>query len=147
MAVRKPTTVVLFLSRCSRPNWPPYRGADRPSGSSATATSSALDEPPSKPSSVSPPSGRSWADPAELTALSRGHWSIGDRPHHVRDVSYNQNRLQNRLRVRNGRLAGNSARLANAAISIVRVKGRFAHMPQANPHSRARRCGKSSTGR
>ncbi len=74
------------------------------------------------------------AGPAELLALNRGHWEIENRLHHMRDVSCDEDRL----RIRNGRRAGNLAGLSNAAISIVRLKGRFNHPPQANRHYAAR---------
>lgn len=74
------------------------------------------------------------AGPAELLALNRGHWEIENRLHHVRDVTCDEDRV----RIRAGRLASNLAGLANAAVSIVRLKGRFAHLPQANRHYAAR---------
>ena len=74
------------------------------------------------------------AGPEELPALNRCHWAIENRLRHVRDISHDEDRL----RIRRGRLAGNLAGLANAAISIVRLKGRFLHMPQANRHHAAR---------
>ena len=55
------------------------------------------------------------------------------RLHHVREVSYDEDRL----RIRNGRLADNLAGLANAAISIIRLKGHFPHMLQASRHCAA----------
>ena len=80
------------------------------------------------------PGGLAVARPAELLALNRGHWEIENRLHHVRDVTYDEDRLH----IRAGRLANNLAGLANAAVSIVRLKGRFAHLPQANGHYAAR---------
>ena len=74
------------------------------------------------------------AGPEELPALNRGHWAIENRLRHVRDISCDEDRL----RIRNGRRAGNLAGLANAAISIVRLEGRFLHMPQASRHHAAR---------
>ena len=71
---------------------------------------------------------------AALPALNRGHWEIDNLQHHVRDVSCDEDSLC----ARNKSLAGNLACLANAAISTVRLKGRFAHMPQANRHYAAR---------
>ena len=68
---------------------------------------------------------------AELVlALVRGHWSIENRLHHVRDVSYHEDRC----RVRTGHLPRNLACLTNLAISIVRVQGRFEFLPQAHRH-------------
>ena len=72
--------------------------------------------------------------PGELLALNRGHWEIESRLRHVRDVSHDEDHP----RIRSERLAGNLAGLANAAISIVRLKGRFPHMPQASRHYAAR---------
>ena len=57
----------------------------------------------------------------------------GDRRH-----SANASLDEDRSRTRSGRLPRNLACLANAAISIVRLKGRFAHVPQANRHYAAR---------
>ena len=66
---------------------------------------------------------------AELVlALVRGHWSIENRLHHVRDVSYQEDQC----RTRTGHLPRNLACLNNLAISIVRVQGRFQFLPQAH---------------
>ena len=65
-----------------------------------------------------------------VLALVRGHWSIENRLHHVRDVSYDEDRC----RVRTGHLPRNLACLTNLAISIVRIKGRFDSIPQAQRH-------------
>ena len=65
-----------------------------------------------------------------VLALVRGHWSIENRLHHVRDVSYDEYRC----RVRTGHLPRNFACLTNLAISIVRLKGRFDSIPQAHRH-------------
>ena len=70
------------------------------------------------------------AGPAEIPALNRGHWEIENRLHHVRDWS----RDEDRSRVRNGKLPRNLACLSNAAISIIRLRGRFQHQPQAQRH-------------
>jgi len=74
------------------------------------------------------------AGPAEVLTLNRGHWEIENRLHYVRDWSWDEDRS----RVRNGKLPRNLACLSNAAISIVRLRGRFAHQPQAQPHYAAR---------
>ena len=74
------------------------------------------------------------AGPAEVLALNRGHWEIENRVHYVRDFSYDEDRS----RVRHGKLPRNLACLANAAISIVRLRGRFHHQPQAQRHYAAR---------
>ena len=65
-----------------------------------------------------------------VLALVRGHWSIENRLHHVRDVSYDEDRC----RVRTGHLPRNLACLTNLAISIVRLQGRFEHLPKAHRH-------------
>ena len=74
------------------------------------------------------------AGPAEALALNRGHWEIETRLHHVRDVACDEDRS----RVRCGRLPRNLACLSNAAISIVRLRGRFNGRPQARRHYAAR---------
>ena len=70
----------------------------------------------------------------ELLAPDRGHWEIENRLHYVRDFTYDEDRC----RARSGKLPRNLACLANAAISIVRLKRRFAHVPHANRHYAAR---------
>ena len=65
-----------------------------------------------------------------VLALVRGHWIIENRVHHVRDVSYDEDRC----RVRTGNLPRNLACLTNLAISIVRLQGRFEYTPQAHRH-------------
>ena len=74
------------------------------------------------------------AGPSEILALNRGHWEIENGVHYVRDVAYDEDRS----RVRTGRLPRNLACLSNAAISIVRMRGRFRHHPQAHRHYAAR---------
>ena len=74
------------------------------------------------------------ASASELLALNRGHWEIENRLHYVRDFTYDEDRN----RVRSKKLRRNLAGLANAAISIVRLDGRFAHLPQAHRHFAAR---------
>ncbi len=74
------------------------------------------------------------ASASELLALNRGHWAIENRLHYVRDFTYDEDR--NRVRAKS--LRRNLASLANAAISIVRLDGRFPYMPQANRHFAAR---------
>jgi len=54
--------------------------------------------------------------------------------HYVRDTAYDEDR--NRVRAKS--LRRNLASLANAAISIVRLDGRFPYMPQAHRHFAAR---------
>ena len=77
------------------------------------------------------------AGPSEILALNRGHWEIENRVHYVRDVTYDEDRS----RVRTGRLPQNLACLSNAAISIVRMRRRFRHQPQAPPLRRPTRRG------
>ena len=74
------------------------------------------------------------ASASELLSLNRGHWEIENRLHYVRDFTYDEDR--NRVRAK--RLRRNLACLANAAISIVRLDGRFDYMPQAHRHFAAR---------
>ena len=74
------------------------------------------------------------AGPKELLALVRNHWTIENRLHYVRDVTYDEDRCQ----VRVGNRPRNLACLTNAAISIVRACGRFRYLPQANRHYAAR---------
>ena len=60
--------------------------------------------------------------------------------HYVRDFSFDEDRF----RVRNGKLPRNLACLSNAAIALVRMRGRFRHQPQTHRHyaaKQARPCG------
>ena len=66
----------------------------------------------------------------EHRTANKGHGRIENRLHHVRDVSYHEDRC----RVRTGHLPRNLACLTNLAISIVRVQGRFEFLPQAHRH-------------
>ena len=74
------------------------------------------------------------AGPAEALALNRGHWEIETRLHYVRDVAYDEERS----RIRCGRLPRNLACLSSAAISILRLRGRFDGQPQGHRHYAAR---------
>jgi hypothetical protein len=74
------------------------------------------------------------AGPADVLALNRGHREIENRLHHVRAVAFDEDRS----RVRTGRLPRNLACLSNAAISLVRLRGRFRYQPQAHRHYAAR---------
>ena len=67
-------------------------------------------------------------DRAGIPALNRGRWEIGNRLHCVRDFSCDGDRS----RMRGGAPPRNPACLANAAISIVRLRRRFRHLPQAH---------------
>jgi hypothetical protein len=59
------------------------------------------------------------ATPACLLALSRGHWTIENRLHWVRDVTFDEDRS----RVRKGSGAQVMASLRNLAISLLRLAG------------------------
>ena len=74
------------------------------------------------------------AGASEILALNRGHWKIENRVHYVRDFSFDEDRS----RIRAGKLPRNLACLSNTAISIVRMRGRFQHQPQAHRHYAAR---------
>ena len=74
------------------------------------------------------------AGPEQLLALVRNHWHIENRLHYVRDFTYDEDRCRAYVR----HLPHNLACLTNAAIAIVRCKGRFRYLPQANRHYAAR---------
>ncbi len=57
------------------------------------------------------------ADPERLLALSRGHWSIENRSHYVRDMLYDEDRHQ----LRKGKGPQMMACLRNFAISLLRL--------------------------
>ena len=59
------------------------------------------------------------ATPARLLALSRGHWTIDNRLHGVRDVTFDDDRS----RVRKGAGAQVMASIRNLAISLLRFAG------------------------
>jgi len=59
------------------------------------------------------------ADPARLLSLNRGHWSIENRSHYVRDMAYDEDRQQ--IRKKNGPWV--MATLRNFAISLLRLAG------------------------
>ncbi len=59
------------------------------------------------------------ASPARLLALSRGQWTIENRLHWVRDVTFDEDRS----RVRKGAGAQVMASLRNLAISLLRLAG------------------------
>ena len=59
------------------------------------------------------------APPVQVAAWIRGHWAIEDRLHHVRDVTYDEDRC----RVRTGSGAEVMAALRNLAISLLRLAG------------------------
>lgn len=59
------------------------------------------------------------ADPARLLQLSRGHWTIENRLHYVRDVTFDEDHCC----VRKGKGAQVMASLRNLAISLLRMAG------------------------
>jgi len=65
-------------------------------------------------------------EPSRLLEIARGHWSIENSLHWVRDVSYNEDRC----RIRKGYGAQNMASIRNLAISILRMAG-ARYIPQA----------------
>ena len=68
--------------------------------------------------------------PAEILDIARRHWEIENRVHHVRDMTYDEDRRRNYV----GGSARALASIRNAAISIVRLRGRFDYLPQAHRH-------------
>ncbi len=69
------------------------------------------------------------ASPERLMSLVRDHWSIENRNHWVRDVTYDEDRSQ--IRTRSGPRM--MAILRNLAIGIIRFLG-FAHIPRGIRH-------------
>lgn len=59
------------------------------------------------------------ANPQRLLSLSRNHWSIENRLHWVRDVTFDEDRC----RIRKGAGAQVMATLRNLAISLLRMAG------------------------
>jgi predicted transposase YbfD/YdcC len=57
------------------------------------------------------------ASPLEVLAYNRGHWEIENRLHHVRAMTYDEDRS----RVRKGRGPHAMATLRNVAISLLRL--------------------------
>jgi predicted transposase YbfD/YdcC len=72
------------------------------------------------------------ARPAELAAIIRGHWSIEDRLHWVRDVTYDEDRSQ----VRKGNGPRVMASLRNLAIAILRLTGHTSIAASLRHHAR-----------
>lgn len=66
------------------------------------------------------------ANPSCVLALSRGHWSIENRLHWVRDVTFDEDRS----RVRRGNGAQLMASLRNLAVSLLRMAGAL-YIPSA----------------
>lgn len=59
------------------------------------------------------------ADAKVLLALARGHWGIENRLHHVRDVTFDEDRSQ----MRAGSVAHTFAACRNLAIGLLRLTG------------------------
>ena len=59
------------------------------------------------------------ADAKALLALARGHWAIENRLHHVRDVTFDEDRSQ----MRSGAVAHTFAACRNLAIGLLRSSG------------------------
>jgi predicted transposase YbfD/YdcC len=59
------------------------------------------------------------ASPKQLLAIARGHWSIENKNHYVRDYTFDEDRSQ----VRTGSGPRVMATLRHFAISILRLKG------------------------
>lgn len=59
------------------------------------------------------------ANPERLLSLSRGHWSIENRLHWVRDVTFDEDRC----RVRRGQGAQVLASIRNLVVSLLRMAG------------------------
>lgn len=74
------------------------------------------------------------ASPEKLMALVRDHWSIENRSHWVRDVTFDEDRSQ--IRARSGPRM--MAILRNLAIGIIRFLG-FANIPDGIRHFLRRR--------
>ena len=70
------------------------------------------------------------APPATVAGWVRGHWSIEDRLHYVRDVTFDEDRS----RVRTGTGAEVMAALRNLAISLLRLAGHD-NIAQATRHT------------
>lgn len=73
---------------------------------------------------------RKAASAKQLAAFVRGHWSIENRVHYVRDVTFDEDRS----RIRTGDAPRVLATLRNAAIALIRLAG-FTNVP-----SGIRRC-------
>jgi predicted transposase YbfD/YdcC len=69
------------------------------------------------------------ADPAKIAAAQRGHWGIENRTHHVRDVTFDEDRSQ----VRTGHAPQNMAALRNLAIDTLRCAG-YVNIAHARRH-------------
>lgn len=72
---------------------------------------------------------RSMADAAQLERIWRGHWTIENRVHYVRDVSFGEDAC----RIHTGNAPHALAVLRNALIKLVRAKG-WTYIPDALRH-------------
>ena len=64
----------------------------------------------------------------------RGHWTIENRNHYVRDFTYDEDRC----RVRARHTPRNLTCVSNMAIAIIRLDARFEYIPPANRHFASR---------
>lgn len=85
---------------------------------------------------------RNRADRKRLLELVRGHWSIENKVHWVRDVTFDEDRSQ----IRTGNAPQMMAALRNLAISVLRMAGakniaRATRHCAAHPHTAARLLG------
>ena len=78
--------------------------------------------------------GTEQAGPKQLLALVRGHWSIENRLHYVRDFTYDEDRCRGAV----GYIPENLSCLSNLAIAIVRLQGEFSYLPEALRYFAAR---------
>lgn len=67
------------------------------------------------------------ATPEQILDANRGHWSIENRSHYVRDVTFDEDRSQ--IRTKNGPQV--MATLRNFAISLLRLIG-YKSIPEGN---------------
>ena len=67
------------------------------------------------------------ASPAQLLAYVRGHWSIENKLHHVRDRTFDEDRSQ----VRKGSTPHLMASLRNLAITALRLAGASSNIAAA----------------
>ena len=78
--------------------------------------------------------GPAQADARRLSGLVRGHWTIENRNHYVRDFTYDEDRC----RVRARHTPRNLTCVSNMAIAIIRLDARFEYIPPANRHFASR---------
>ncbi len=69
-----------------------------------------------------------------MLSLVRNHWHIENRLHYAIDFTCDEDRCRDRVR----HLPRNLACLSNAAISIIRLRGEFKYLPEANRHYAAK---------